>query len=53
MADQRNLTAKAAITDIAAKVENDHRESLRKLAQAYDMSARTVHAALMRSCCSK
>ncbi len=34
---------------MAAKVENDRRENVRKLAQARDMSARTVNAALMRT----
>jgi hypothetical protein len=33
---------------MAAKVENDRRENVRKLAQAHDVSARTVYAALMR-----
>jgi hypothetical protein len=37
-ADQRNLTAKAFIADIAAEVENDWRESVMKLAQAHDVS---------------
>jgi hypothetical protein len=31
-ADQRNLNAKTSIADIAAKVEDDHRGSVRKLA---------------------
>jgi hypothetical protein len=48
-ADQRNLITKASIADIAAEGENDRREDVRKLAQAYDMSARTVYAALMRT----
>jgi hypothetical protein len=30
-------------------VENDRRERVRKLAQAHDVSARTVYAALMRT----
>ncbi len=47
-ADQRKLTARALIADNAVEVENDWRESVRKLAQAHDMSARTVYAALMR-----
>jgi hypothetical protein len=33
---------------MAAEVENDRRENVRKLAQAHDVSARTVYAALMR-----
>jgi hypothetical protein len=33
VADQRHLIAKASITDIAAEVENDWRESARKLSQ--------------------
>jgi hypothetical protein len=33
---------------MVAEVENDRRENVRKLAQAYDVSARTVYAALMR-----
>ncbi len=48
-ADQRNLTAKPIIANIAAKVENDWRESVRKLAQAQDVLVKTVHAALMRT----
>jgi hypothetical protein len=47
-ADQRNLITKASIANMAAKVENDRRENVRKLAQAHDVSARTVFAALMR-----
>jgi hypothetical protein len=48
-ADQRNFNTKASITDMAAEVENDQRENVRKLAQALDVSARTVYAALMRT----
>ncbi len=48
-ADQRNLNTKASIADIGAERENDRRENVRKLAQAYDVSARTVYAALMRT----
>jgi uncharacterized protein YdbL (DUF1318 family) len=47
--DQINLTANASIPDIAAEVENDQRESVRKLAQAQDVSAKTVHVALLRT----
>jgi hypothetical protein len=42
-ADQKHLNAKASITDIAAKVENDEQESVRKHAQAHGMSNKTVH----------
>jgi hypothetical protein len=41
--------AKISIADITAEVENDLQESVRKLAQAHDVSARMVHAALMRT----
>jgi hypothetical protein len=34
---------------MAAKVENDQRENVRKLAQAHVVSARTIYAALMRT----
>ncbi len=34
---------------MAAELENDRRENVRKLAQAVDVSARTVYAALMRT----
>jgi hypothetical protein len=34
---------------MAAEVENDWRENVRKLAQAHDVSPRTVYAALMRT----
>jgi hypothetical protein len=33
---------------MAADMENDRRENVRKLAQAHDVSAKTVYAALMR-----
>jgi hypothetical protein len=49
---QRNFTAKASIADIAAEKENDGRESVRKLAQAHEVSARMVHIALMKICSS-
>jgi hypothetical protein len=45
-ADQRNRTAMVIIAGIPAEVENDHRESVMKLAQAHDVSAKTVHAIL-------
>jgi hypothetical protein len=48
-ADQRNLKTKASIDDMAAELENDRRENVRKLSQAHDMLARTVYAALMRT----
>jgi hypothetical protein len=44
--DQRNFTATVSIADIAAEVENDRRESVMKLAQAHDVSVKTVHATL-------
>ncbi len=47
-ADQRNFITKVSITNMAAKLENDWRENVRKLAQTHDVSARTVFAALMR-----
>jgi hypothetical protein len=34
---------------MAAKLENDRRENVRKLAQALDVWAKTVYAALMRT----
>ncbi len=34
---------------MATEVENDRRENVRKLAQAHDVSARMVYAALMRT----
>ncbi len=34
---------------MAAELENDRRENVRKLAQALDLSAKTVYAALMRT----
>jgi hypothetical protein len=45
-ADQRNLTVTMSIAGITAKVENDRRESVMKLAQAHDVSPKTVHAIL-------
>ncbi len=48
-ADQRNLNTKASIADMAAELENDRQENVRKLAQALDVSARMVYAALMRT----
>ncbi len=44
--DQRNFTATVSIADIAAEVENDRRESVMNLAQAHDVSVKTVHATL-------
>jgi hypothetical protein len=49
VADPRNGITKASITDMAAEVENDRRENVRKLTQAHDVSARTVYAVLMRT----
>jgi hypothetical protein len=37
-ANQRSLNAKASIADITAEVENDQWESVKKLAQAHDIS---------------
>ncbi len=37
-ANQRHLNEKASIADIAAEVENGQQESVRKLAQAHDVS---------------
>jgi hypothetical protein len=34
---------------MAAELENDRQENVRKLAQALDVSARTVYAALIRT----
>ncbi len=48
-ADQRNRITKASIANMAAEVEIDRRENVRKLAQAHDVTARTVYAALMRT----
>jgi hypothetical protein len=48
-ADQRNFNTKVFIADMAAELENDWRENVGKLAQAHDVSARTVYAALMRT----
>jgi hypothetical protein len=45
--DQRKFTARALFADGTAEVENDWRESVRKLAQAHDVTARMVYAALM------
>ena len=42
-------SARALIAYSAAEVENDRQESVRKLAQAHDVTARTVYAALMRT----
>jgi hypothetical protein len=49
VADQRNFNTKVFIADMAAKLEDDRQENVRKLAQAHDVSARTVYAALMRT----
>ncbi len=42
-------SARALIAYSAAEVENDRQESVRKLAQAHDVMARTVYAPLMRT----
>jgi hypothetical protein len=44
--DHRKFTANASIADMAAEIENDRWESVRKLAQNHDVSARMVHGAL-------
>jgi hypothetical protein len=46
VADQRNLNAKASITNITPEMENDWWESVRKLAQGYDVLAKIVHPSL-------
>jgi hypothetical protein len=46
VANPRNLSAKASITDITAEVENDQQESVMKLAQAHEMLAKIIHSAL-------
>jgi hypothetical protein len=44
-ANQRHLNAKVSPNaNIAVKVENDWQESVRKLAQAHDVSIKIVHA---------
>ncbi len=48
-ADQRNLNTKASIADMAAELENDRQENVRKLAEALDVSAKMVYAPLMRT----
>jgi hypothetical protein len=45
-ADQRNLTVTMSIAGISAEVDNDRQESVKKLAQAHDVSPKTVHAIL-------
>jgi hypothetical protein len=45
-ADQRNLTVTVSIAGIAPEVENDRRESVMKLDQDHDVSAKTVRATL-------
>jgi hypothetical protein len=42
-------SGRALIAYSDAEVENDRRESVRKLAQAHDVSARMVYASLMRT----
>jgi hypothetical protein len=48
-ADQRKFTSRALFANGTAEVENDQRESVRKLTQAHDMTARTIYTALMRT----
>ncbi len=42
-------SGRALVAYSNAEVENDRRESVRKLAQAHEMSARMVYASLMRT----
>ncbi len=42
--NHRHLNAKASVADIAIEVENDQRETARKLAQAHGLASKTVHA---------
>ncbi len=44
--DQRNLTSMLSIAYIAAKVENEWRESVVKLVQAHGLSSIMVHDTL-------
>ncbi len=44
--DQGNPNTKASITNVTAEVENDWQEIVMKLAQAHDVSAKTVHTSL-------
>ncbi len=53
MVDHRNRITKASIADMATEEENERRENVRKLAQAHDVTARTVYAALMRTAALK
>jgi hypothetical protein len=46
--DQRNLNTTTCLADMAAELENDRRENVRKHSQVHDMSARTVYTTLMR-----
>jgi hypothetical protein len=46
VADQRNLHAKASITNITPEMENDWWKSVRKLGQAYDVLAKIVNPPL-------
>ncbi len=48
-ADQRNLNTKASNADMAAELENDRQENIRKLTQALDVSAKMVYAPVMRT----
>jgi uncharacterized protein YdbL (DUF1318 family) len=41
-----HLNTKASLADIATEMENDWSESVRKLAQAHDVSTYTVHDTL-------
>jgi hypothetical protein len=43
--DQRNLTSKAFIANIASKMENERQESVMKLAQTHDVACKNGAAA--------
>ncbi len=53
VAEQRNLNAKASITNIAMEVENDWRENVRKLAQAHGVSVKRFKPLFTRICCTQ
>ncbi len=44
--EQRHLNAKPSIVNISAKVENDRREIVRKLALDHGVSTKTIHGTL-------
>ncbi len=51
--DQRHLNAKASITDIAAEVEIDRKETARKLAHTHGMSTKMSMPLFARICSSE